>query len=354
MPPPLPIVRTGLTGLVGMAIKIIVKKSASSNETQTLPENASEKKVAKPPPAGHPGPGTITPFIDKISVVLNVPQGAEAYDIHSSIWAQLDDKEAFRRAKKWGPFQVGVRLPLQSVLKERKWPLLHYRHGGQRALQFRAEFSPVDLGPQGLGEFHAQLMSLVPDGWGYFVEHGRVTMIEVTVDLPNISVDQFHLVPKQGPSSMAWKANGQLETLVLGKAKGSQTKVYDRGKKRVALGQTWTGPPTTRVERRLRLNSPLAELGTLANPFASMQMVAIPTGPPPEEIKSAYIWTLFLDSVSVRGLSTALKLLPKGKRTMYRQWLLAHPTSWWQPADIWSKWPTVLADLEIAGAHAWH
>lgn len=352
MPRPLPLIRTGLTGSAGMAIKII-KKSASSNETQTLPENASEK-AAKPPPAGHPGPGTITPFIDKISVVLTVPQGEDAYAIHSSIWAQLDDKAAFKRAKAWGPFQVGVRLPLPSVLKEKKWPLLHYRHGEHQALQFRVEFSPVDLGPQGLGEFHGQLISLVPDGWGYFVEHGRVTMIEVTVDLPNISVGQFHLVPQQGPSSMVWKVNGQLETLVLGKAKGNQTKVYDRGKKRLALGQTWTASPTTRVERRLRLNVPLGELGMLSNPFASMQMVAIPTEPPPGEIKSAYVWTLFLDSVSVRGLSTALKLLPKGKRTMYRQWLLAHPTSWWKPADIWSKWPAVLADLEIADVHAWH
>ena len=142
-----------------MAIKII-KKSASSNETQTLPENAFEK-VAKAPPTGHPEPGTITPFIDKISVVLTVPQGADAYDIHSGIWAQLDDKEAFRSAKKWGPFQVGVRLPLPSVVKQTKWPFLHYRHGEHQARQFRVEFSPVDLGPQGLGELHAQLTSLV-------------------------------------------------------------------------------------------------------------------------------------------------------------------------------------------------
>lgn len=337
-----------------MVIKI-PKKAAPSNETQTLPEKPLGK-AAKPPPVAVPEPASIVPFIDRISVVLNVPNGDEAYAIHSGIWTQFNDTAVFKPGKKWGLFQVGKRVVIESLVNSKKWPLLQYRYADKKALQFRTEFSPVDLGPDGLAEFHAQLISIMPDGWAYFVAYGRVTMIEIAVDLPNVSVDQFHLMPQQGPSARAWKANGQLETLVLGKSGGNQTKVYDRGKKRIALGQKWTGPPTTRVERRLRFQQPnvLSKLGSLSNPFSSMKMVVTQTTPPPDEMKAPYIWTLFLDSASVRGLSTALKLLPAGKRTMYRKWLMQHPVSWWDPDAIWSKWPGVLKDLKLIESKGWY
>lgn len=94
-------------------------------------------------------------------------------------------------------------------------------------------------------------------------------MIEVTVDVPNVAVKDFHVLPSQGPSTIVWKWNGKPETLVLGKSKGKQTKVYDRGQKRIAKGQKWTGPPTTRIERRLKLGTgmPLNQLVGLPNPF---------------------------------------------------------------------------------------
>lgn len=191
----------------------------------------------------------------------------------------------------------------------------------------------------------------MPDGWLYFVKHGRITMIEVTVDVPNVTVEDFHVLPPQGPSAMTWKVNGKLETLVLGKSKGNQTKVYDRGKKRIAKGQGWTGPPTTRIERRLRLTKamPLSQLPSMANPFAHLQMIVPTVGCPSTMAKSKeYEWTLFLDSVQVRGLSSALKLLPEERRTTYRKWLEKHPVPWWQPDAIWSHWPSVLDNLEIA------
>lgn len=99
---------------------------------------------------------------------------------------------------------------------------------------------------------------------------------------------------------------------------------------------------------------PLTKLGSLPNPFSSMKMVVTQTSPPPGEVKAPYVWTLFLDSVSVRGLSTALKLLPAGKRTMYRKWLKQHPTSWWDPDAIWSKWPGVLKDLKLIKSEGWY
>lgn len=98
---------------------------------------------------------------------------------------------------------------------------------------------------------------------------------------------------------------------------------------------------------------PLAKLGTLPNPFASLQLVTAQTAPPPKEGKPDYVWELFLDSVTARGCPSALKLLPEAKRTAYRKWLLKHPTPWWDPDAIWAKWPAVLDELKIAVAEKW-
>lgn len=109
-----------------MPIKITVKKPPPSNETQTLAEIGSGK-AAKPPPAVSPEPASLIPFIDRISVVLNVPDGDGAYAMHSDIWMYLKDTAVFKPGKKWGPFQVGTRVAIDSLVNPKKWPLLHYR-----------------------------------------------------------------------------------------------------------------------------------------------------------------------------------------------------------------------------------
>lgn len=338
-----------------MVVKITHKKTSPSNENQTLPETTPAKGV-KGPGTGDTGPGALTPFIDRISVVLTVPTIQEAYDIHSGIWAQFNDKELFKEGAKSEEFPVGKRIALESLVKHKKWPLLQYKHADHKAEKLRVEFSPVDLGVIGLDQLHAVLTSIVPNGWAYFASYGRVTMIEVTVDVPNVSIDQFHVVPQQVTTAKTWKTNGKLETLVLGKSKSNQTRVYDRGKKRKSNKQHWAGPTTTRVERRMKPQPSfsLAELGTLSNPFASLQLVATQTAPPPKEGKPDYVWELFLDSVTMRGCPSALKLLTKAKRTEYRKWLLKHPVPWWNPDAIWAQWPAVLNELKIAVAENWH
>lgn len=341
-----------------MAIIITYKKTPPSNETQTLPEN-TPAKTFKGLGAGLSEPGAFIPFIDRISIVARVlDDKEEANAIYGNCFVQFKDNEDFKSTKGgvWGPYKTARRVVLPSIADAKKWPLLQFAFNkeAQLALEFRTEFSPVDLGPQGINEFHAQLMSLLPNGWGYFVANGRVTMIEVTIDLPNVPVDHFHMLPQQVTTAMTWKTNGKLETLVLGKANGNQTKVYDRGKKRKAKGQGWVGPTTTRVERRMRPQPPLAlaKLGNLPNPFASLQLVVPQTAQPPDEAKS-YIWEMFLDSVTVRGLTSASKLLPEEKRTTYRKWLLKHPIPWWDPNAVWAKWPAVLDELKIAAAENW-
>lgn len=77
-----------------MPIKIPLKK-ASSNKTQTLGKKPTSEPQGPPPPL-HPQ-GQLSPFIDKLSVVLE-PLEEDAYDIHSSIWETLKDGGVFQSA----------------------------------------------------------------------------------------------------------------------------------------------------------------------------------------------------------------------------------------------------------------
>ena len=316
----------------------IKKKKTHSNKTQIHPESSSP-----------------TPFIDKLSVVLDPASDQDAYDIHSGIWPQINDTNVFKDAgkkAKWGKYKLAKRLMLQCLVDVKKAPLLQYAYHGKMADQLRLEFVPVDLGLEGVSQLHAVLTSVVESGWEYFISHGRVTRIDVSVDVPGVRMDEFLFLPPQAITSMHWKVNGHLKTIVHGKKQGDQTVIYDRKEKRLAKGQKWKGPSAIRVERRLvnLKDQKLSSLPLLPNPFAKMQMTVNMPGPPDE--KKSDSWSMFEDSVKVRGLGAALALLPDERRTKYRKHLAAHPQPWWDPAAIWAKWPEMLKDLDIVALKA--
>ena len=338
-----------------MVIKIkIKKKSPLSNEPPTTPKSNGEAQgKIKEVSTTAQGP---VPFIDKISVVMDVPANM-APDSYAGMMSQIANTKLFKSSKKNPPFNRAWRIAIDCIPNSKKWPLLmaSFDKSKQLVIKFRAEFSPVDLGENGMEEFHLALKPLMNDGWQSFAEHGRVTMIEITVDLPDISVDQFDPLPKQAVYRQAWGKDGHLETIVLGKASGNQTKIYNRGKKRTDKGQKWKGPLTTRVERRLRPQGlKVTTLPTISNPFAGITLPSTSIPPPPDEPETkTYLWLMFQDSVKVRGVSGALNLLPEGKRTTYRAWLKQHLKPWWDPQAIWLHWPKYISDLQISDPDEW-
>jgi len=198
------------------------------------------------------------------------------------------------------------------------------------------------------------LRQFLPNGWGFFAELGRVSMVEITVDLPDVETASINPLPMQTKTAKTWGLGGTLQTFVLGKPKGSFFRIYDRGAKRKAKGQHAPHYQGTRIERVMRLNGSvmLRDLSKLKNPFAQLGFVSVPTAPPPDE-KKPYLWEMFRDSVQVRTLPVALKLLPVEKRTQYRKWLDAHPTSWWCPDDIWKKWPSAVGADGLDDPNVW-
>jgi hypothetical protein len=322
-----------------MPIKIVYTK-IPSNKIQTLPES--------PPKAPKP-------FIDKISVVLDPASEQDAHDIHAELFSVLDDVEVFKdggKGAKWGPYKIAKRLKLPNLVDERKYPLLQYAYSGKEAIQLRLEFVPVDLGWEGMKWLHASL-GMIDGGWSYFIKHGRITRLDVTVDVPGVRMDEFHFLPQQALTTMQWNVQGHLQSLVFGKKQGNRTVIYSRDKKRLAKGQNWTGEPEVRIERRLTnlKNQKVSSLPRLANPFSPMQMTLNMPAPPSDG--KAWEWSMFEDSVKARGLNAALSLLPEERRTKYRKHLAAHPEPWWDPDLIWAQWPAMLDELKIASSDAW-
>jgi hypothetical protein len=190
-------------------------------------------------------------------------------------------------------------------------------------------------------------MTLMNGGWEYVVKHGRITRIDIAVDIPNTRPENYAILPQQGLTSQKWAVNGKLQTFVLGTKKGNQTILYNKKKQRLSQGKKWAGKATVRIERRLRNPShyKLSSLNKLPNPFLAAKLLKMP-GPPASE-KKPWMWSLFTDSVSVRGLPAALKILPAERRAVYRKHLAQSEHELWTPDEIWAKWPDCLAKYKL-------
>ena len=83
-----------------MALIKIPKKPKLSSKPQTL-NKTSDVDGEVPSDAGE-GVIQVTPFIDRLSLVLPIIDTDDGYDIHSNIWSNLKDTEVFKSGKAGG------------------------------------------------------------------------------------------------------------------------------------------------------------------------------------------------------------------------------------------------------------
>lgn len=313
-----------------------------SNKTKTPGKNIIQEAVSSPQG------DVLMPFIDKLSIVVTPPHDDDAQAIHSNIWTQFEDTNVFQSAeakalKGWNAAKL---IALKSCTAR---PLLQYRHAGKKAQKLRLEFNPRKIGSKGISELQSVMTSVCNDGWDYVLAYGRVSRIDIAVDIADIRVDEFLFLPKQAATEMQWGVGGHVETFRHGLPKGNQTVVYSVKKKRQKQGKPWLSKSVVRVERRLRnpAVNKLSDLGKLPNPFAGMTLAHNMPGPPAGKNEDKR-WSQFEDSVNVRGVRAALALLDEDRRTRYRLHLKQHTLPWWNPEAIWAKWPAVVEDLKIA------
>lgn len=324
-----------------LALKIILKQPKPSNQPQTPTKKPDTKGLGPPSKVS-----LSAPFIDKISIVLNVPKG-QATIVNATMKSLLKEKATFTaagNAAKKG-YTLAARVALPCLSHKKRFPLLQYRNEGYDACFVRLEFVPVDLGEIGIAQLIARLEPRIPHGWKTFLKHARVTRIEIAVDVSGVRMDEFLCLPKQAVTSLEYGPDGHAKTLYLGKKGGSQTRIYSRKQKRLAKKQGWDGASVVRVERSINLGSSfrLAELGSLPNPFTAMKMV--PSLPPPPNPGKLNQWSMFEDSVRQRGLVAALALLPAERAKSYKAHLAAYEVPWWDPLAFWGAWPGVAAHL---------
>ncbi|MBB3066653.1 hypothetical protein [Limibacillus halophilus] len=208
------------------------------------------------------------------------------------------------------------------------------------------EFNPSNIGAKGIQELHNVLKYFLPGGYVYFLEQGKVARIDIAVDLGGVDLKQIHPLPSHATKSLRYTKSGYLETICFGASKSyKRVRIYDKAseKKQSSPGLEFPSP-LTRFEYTLRNQSLLKELLNLENPFLNLLVMEMPTAPMNVNLKH---WTIFADSVEVRGLQAALALLPQKTRQRYRKVFKKTPLKEWTPEPWWDHWPELLGKLEI-------
>lgn len=311
-----------------------------SNETQTLLKSCQNTPL---------GPYTIippivsSPFIDKISLTLTLPEGLRKY--FDQVMAQLGSYSASFQFAKATPQYKYTRYLAVGGTSERVYCQIGAKSSA--AADMRLEYNPHKMGNSGMNGFYKFLVEFFPegyDGWNFIMETARVSRIDVAVDVSNIRMDEFLFLPPQGMTSQRFGYDGHLQTYTLGKPKGNQIRLYCKSDEQFAKGFA-KGPALVRVEQTLRnLKMSPINLKKLSNPFAKMTLLKHCAPPPPGGNKSQ--WSMFQDSIQGRGLTAALALVPQARRTQYRKYLAHYEKiQWWSPNTIWEAWPQALQEV---------
>jgi hypothetical protein len=199
------------------------KKAVSSNK-KDLTQNFTPKDSP-------PLPGTPRPFIDRLTVNFTFNSAKHASETHAVIYQALaNDAEFFLPVGK--PVK-GFKLAKQIALpKGGSYPRIDYAYdantitGAKLANRIRLEFNPAKLGIGGLKSLHDFLGTLIAGGWATFVKHGRVSRLDVAVDLVGVRMTKLKVVPPKAVVSQTWSSSkGKLETYQWGKQK-ARTRRY--------------------------------------------------------------------------------------------------------------------------------
>ena len=301
---------------------------------------------------------TPKPFIDKLTVNLTFQSYKQAYETHGPTYAALTsgDTEFFASGVKPAKgFKLAKQIVVPNCSSPPRSTTATRRTGtGQNiARRIRLEFNPSKLGFDGLKDLHGILATMMDGGWQLFVNHGRISRLDVAVDLVGARMTKLMIVPPKAVVSQTWSSSkGKILTYQWGKVKGSYTQIYNKTAELAARVYPFR-PQVTRFERRLRQPACkwLTKLAGLENPFAGFVLTT--TMPEAPDDGPAYVWPLFCDSVSVRGLHAALQLLPEHKRPVYKKQFANAAPDWWNPDAIWAQWPALVEQSKIGDPKAW-
>ncbi len=205
------------------------------------------------------------------------------------------------------------------------------RHSG--ISDYRFEFNPSVVGPNGLSEIRSFVDSHFEIGLQHLFLNGKITRIDLALDLMGLTLEKV-IVRGLGSRkhSIFTGQTGEIETVYLGSGTRNRAVAYAK--------QSKTGTTFLRLERRMKPYIRGQELWIMPNPFTKIQMVSTDSLLPH---LSGIIPRHFFDSVRMRGLGHALAELPSKQRKAIKV-AMADPNNSLLPSieQVWTSWPALL------------
>lgn len=208
---------------------------------------------------------------------------------------------------------------------------------------FRFDFNPAHVDMEWIEWF---LLSVLPGGVDDIVDKGRVTRIDLSVDLTGIHVDSLLAAYPGMQVSRVFCKSGKTESLYLGGTEGAKFVVlYDKVQQVKHQNAKWhvdiplPVSPTTRIEIRLRPDVGLVQLTAMENPFEKLIICPLTSVPPHDDLT----WKLFVALAQMRGAQDALLMITdKNERTKFRNRIKIGTPPWWRAGKLWNSWPTLM------------
>ncbi|GJL85430.1 MAG: hypothetical protein DHS20C02_12050 [Micavibrio sp.] len=285
------------------------------------------------------------PKIDKISIVVPIPESHFAQIISQNVWDELKDTDfGWVQPYSKGAYNTAAKIfcPDEDGVINTKEPhmLFQIRTKGTDKPHLRIEYNPSKIPEKMYG--HVDLCFPLITGQGFLetLSHGHVTRLDVCTDILDVNPEDFMLKVKYARYSQSVFGNdGSLETIYFGKSKGTQYTVYKKAHEQYGKEAK---SDVMRVECRLRKAIPIQHLSSLENPFQRVQFYNLkPTKQP--NVHPGH-WMAFVDAVRFRGSSnTALKRQPVDVRSKLKYCLSKNTFEGWKPEDLWGEaWLQVL------------
>jgi hypothetical protein len=214
------------------------------------------------------------------------------------------------------------------------WPstihILLGAKGDSKRADIRIECNPSKLGVDGIRFLKELIDSIMPPDADPFFDAGIVTRIDIAIDYWSVELDDLVIrdrgMRKHGIYS---GGRGEVQTLYYGTPKANRTIVY---RKTLGDGAEWC-----RFEKHRKKRDTLASLASLANPFSRLQVIHKDSIRP---ILTGIHADMFMDSIRVRGLTHALKMLdPRMARAIDRALKLSKNACLKSTDEIWEQWP---------------
>jgi hypothetical protein len=203
---------------------------------------------------------------------------------------------------------------------------------------YRLDFNPSKLPANGMDELFVLLDSLTHATASEFFGLGRVTRVDVAVDLPGYTLDDVIVLTKRKQKHGVYSDRyGFPETVYLGTPRSARVVAYTKVDKS-------SGNIGTRLECRLKPKCFGHQVAELANPLAKVELLSVDAL---QGLSLGFPHQVLADSIRVRGLKRALAVFDAPQRKLIIETLTASKSLLPDATELWAKWPEALIDVGL-------